>query len=286
MIGIIGANSFIGRNLVLKLAQKKAVLFARDFEGFEFNKENHDQILMDFKFPETFVNKLTNCTKIILLINSNDLQVSTFEELLKSIDIADTRLEQLIYASSGGAIYGEAHTSFPLSESTPTSPKSKYGQTKLAIENLILSRANKAQWNATILRIGNPIGLYAKKTNFVNAAIDAAKFDTPLKLWAHKDYVRDYFSVTDLCDVIDKVIETPSTKNRIYNVGSGNGHSIDQMLEIIETVADKKIILDQKDPIDEEVRYNVLDCSRIKRDLGWQCKISIEDVIEEIWAKA
>lgn len=283
MISIIGANSFIGRNLALALKEESVALCAKDFSGFDFERIPHHKVPMDFSDPSTYIAQIKQSKTLVLLINSGSEDIKNYEEFLTALNEVEHAVEHIIYASSGGTVYGEGEGA-PLKEDHPKNPRSSYGHRKLEIEKMLIEYSKNTPWKTTILRIANPVGLWGKKLSLVSAAIAAAKSGEALKLWAEESYIRDYFAVQDLCEAVKILIQNPSESNKIYNLGSGQGRSIYEILEIIGEMADKHVILDKQTPKSDDVSYNVLDCSRIKEDLGWEAKIDIRDTIKEMWA--
>ena len=279
MTAIFGANGFIGRNLALYIQEKRPMLFARDYDGFPDTADQSCHIA-DFKDLDSFWDTVSKAQTVILLSNTGHEGQGAVEAYASFVDALNTRphsIKHLIYASSGGAMYGEA--SEPLNEDSPKNPVNTYGKTKLAIEDLLLN----CTCPTTVLRIANPIGLYAKRPNLVDAALDAVKSERPLEIWGDGAAVRDYFDVQDLCRAIQLISNTTPQENKIYNIGSGQGRAINEMLDIIAQITDKEVPVEYKNARTEDVSYNVLDCSRIQQELGWQAEIDIRETIEKMW---
>jgi UDP-glucose 4-epimerase len=139
-----------------------------------------------------------------------------------------------------------------------------------------------------VLRLGNPFGEdqdwhkpFGAIANFANRA----SRDLPIYVWGDGSVVRDYFHVDDLGDAFLR-ISTYEGRERIFNLGSGIGTSVKQLLSIVEELLPRpvKISYDESRRID--VPYNVLDISRAKNELGWTPRIELKEGIRRVLRSA
>jgi len=286
MISIVGANGFIGRNLAIQLDNKVTHLFAKNFNAFPVQCASDGRVISDFTDLNSYWELLSQSKTVILLSNSgrgntpqND--INAHKQFCDALEQRDNKIEHVIYASSGGAIYGDV--SYAVSEDHVASPISDYGKAKLEIEKTLLNASNEAAWKTTIMRIANPIGLWARQPGFVENALLSIRDEKSMNLWAQTDYVRDYFAVTDLVIAIERIVHHSSPSNQIYNIGAGRGYTIQNILDLVCEVTGSPVKVKKSPPSNGDVKYNVLNCDRIKDDLGWEAQIDIKQTIQEIW---
>ena len=285
-LAIVGANGFIGRNCALSLQHLSPTLFAQSFDDFPFDLNDYSFKAQDLCDAVSEWSYLSSHETIVLLSNSarghtQQNAISTFSSLCNALKTRSHSTQHIIFASSGGAIYGEA--SSPLSEKSALNPISSYGKAKMDIERLLQECSYNKNWTVTSLRIANPIGLWARKSAFVEAALHALRNDKTFELWADENYVRDYFCVEDLCHAIQLCIENKPMVSTTYNVGSGIGTSISDLLSMIEEVTGKRINIRKHAACDDDIQYNVLDCTKIKNELGWSAQRDIKINIQNMW---
>ena len=104
----------------------------------------------------------------------------------------------------------------------------------------------------------------------------------PIEIWGDGSVVRDYFAVSDLAELC---VRAGTSRNEgAYNAGSGYGLSINEVIEAIRKVTgrDFKTIYKPGRPVD--VPYSVLDCSRAKKDFGWECKAGFDSELRRAFS--
>jgi UDP-glucose 4-epimerase len=204
-----------------------------------------------------------------------------------------------IIFSSSATVYGE--NTYPVTEDSPvgnglTNP---YGKTKYMIEQILgdLYNSDKS-WSITILRYFNPIGAHPE------GLLGENPNDTPnnlfpylLKVSAKKlpaltifggDYdtedgtcVRDFIHVVDLARGHVKALEQMSEdypKLRIYNLGTGKGMSVKELIGIFEKV--NNVIIDHKYSARREGDLAIVyaNTEKANKELDWQCIYTVEDM--------
>jgi len=185
---------------------------------------------------------------------------------------------QLIFTSSGGTVYGKA-VELPIPEQHNTAPLSAYGVTKLAAENYLRILARNYGIRIKVLRISNPYGpgqVVKKAQGFIAAAMRAAYGGTGLTIWGDGQIVRDYVYITDVAKAYLRTLNCKSDYN-IFNVGYGQGYSLNQIVTLVETATgcDIDVTYETGRPVD--VEKNVLLIDKAKIGMGWEPEHSIED---------
>ena len=181
---------------------------------------------------------------------------------------------KFIYASSGGAIYGETQV-LPIPESAPANPISPYGESKLAAEKLLWHHDGNPEM--VLLRYANVYGpgQDALQNNGVIAIFCHAllKGEQPL-IYGDGSQTRDFVHVQDVVDANLAALK-PGVEG-IYNIGTGTGHSmldVYMMIAGVLKVATMPMFLPQND---YEVEHNILDVQLAGERLGWQAGVPFE----------
>ncbi len=205
------------------------------------------------------------------------------DNILGSLNVITNCLQfgvkRLIYASTGGAIYGEAQY-LPADENHPVNPISQYGVSKHTVEHYLHLYSGLHGLEYVTLRYAN---VYGPRQNPLGEAGVVAIFATQMltgkqpTIFGPGDKTRDYVHVSDVIDA--NILALDRGKNSILNIGTGIETS-DQ--EIFDTLAD--VLGYQDSPIYAPVRkgevYRIcLECSKAKEELGWSPRLSLKEGI-------
>lgn len=154
---------------------------------------------------------------------------------LKLLDIMERhKVKDIVYISSGGAIYGDSLRKIH-NEEDAVYPKSSYGVVKLAIEKYLLSYSELYGFNTLILRLSNPFGPYHynEKQGIINVAIRKALRGEKIKIWGSGDGVKDYIYIEDVCRIIIQLV-AGGVHSGVYNVASGMSISVNDIVHYIK----------------------------------------------------
>jgi len=190
----------------------------------------------------------------------------------------------LVFVSSGGTLYGNPGQS-PVGENTSLSPLSYYGAGKLAIEIFLQTFSRTFSRRVTILRPSNVYGpgqRFHQGFGVIRTMLQHVFAGTTMEIWGDGETVRDFIYIEDMADACMKIIRS-ETHSGVYNVGYGRGYSLNQLHTIIERVCMKKLRIHHRQGRAADVKHIVLDYSRIKSELGWAPKISLEEGIQRTW---
>lgn len=192
---------------------------------------------------------------------------------------------KIVFASSGGTVYGTTDDRRPIPESHPLRPISPYGLGKVMQEEALafVSRTKGLAFN--VLRLANPVGVYGRSHSqgLVTAALRAAATNVSLPLFGDGSHVRDVFDADDAADALVLAIADRDHPTAVWNIGSGVGVSNIQIIEMVERVVRQKISLDLRPARETDVAFIVLDTTRARSELGWSPTRRLEDTIGEIW---
>jgi UDP-glucose 4-epimerase len=152
---------------------------------------------------------------------------------------------RLVFFSSGGAIYGRGRSS-TLAEGDPLDPLSYYGRSKLLLEDAIQEYGAKEGLDYLIIRPSNPYGRFQSShgaQGFIAVAAGKILRGEPMTVWGDGRIVRDYLLVDDLVSGVLGLMGSGEHRG-VYNIGSGKGHSLTEVVRMIEGGAGMKAQLE------------------------------------------
>ncbi|MCX7606424.1 MAG: NAD-dependent epimerase/dehydratase family protein [Bacteroidia bacterium] len=200
--------------------------------------------------------------------------------LLHLLESAKQQHPWIIFASTGGAIYGESPL-LPLSETHPTLPESPYGIAKLAGELYIRHFGNTHHFPFTILRLAN---VYGPRQNPFGEAGVVAIFThrllsgQPVRIYGDGEQTRDFIFVEDVVRACLAVIEKPTrTQGQTFNVGTGQQTSVNALYRILETITGLSYPPQHLPPKPGELRHNALDGARLHEATGWAPLVPLQE---------
>jgi len=185
--------------------------------------------------------------------------------------MVDRNVRRIVFISSGGTVYGDP-VYIPIDEKHPTDPRVSYGVTKLAIEKYLLLYQHLHGIKATILRVANPFGPRQRvetAQGAVAAFLHRAIRGQPIEIWGDGSVTRDYIYVGDVADAFASTLGYKGSKS-IFNISSGSGTSLNQLILKIEKVLDCSVARRSLPGRDFDVPVSILDNSLARTELGWQ----------------
>jgi UDP-glucose 4-epimerase len=294
MIGILGANGFIGRSVVRRLATNghpiRAISRKFDTSFKERCPQNVEFIEADFTNSVRIINCVEGVSTLILLIGTSspseqnnhtvrDLQ----ENVIPHVSCIEAGIKQgvqrVVFASSGGAVYGSS-SSVPTNEEAPTYPLCSYGVTKLNIEKYINMYSKSDGIESVILRIANVYGPEQKKRHgqgLIPEVLNCLSTNRPVQVVGDGTAVRDYVFIDDVVDMIELTIAASKAANNIFNVGSGSGLTVNKVIEKIEKFSGMNAKRLKGPDRRSDTHFSVLDIGKAYRMLGWKPKTSFSE---------
>lgn len=190
-------------------------------------------------------------------------------------------VKKFIFASTGGAIYGEQDY-FPADENHPLRPLSPYGITKLTSEKYLYFYQQSYGMRYTILRYAN---VYGPRQNPHGEAGVVAIFTTRMLL-GEKPIIngdgkqtRDYVFVGDVVRANELALEKGD--NRIYNVGTGVETDVNSLFTLIRKHVGKEVAELHGPAKPGEQMRSVLNYSLIQKELGWSPSVTLEEGLKQ-----
>ena len=201
-----------------------------------------------------------------------------------------------IVFSSTAAVYAPSEK-LSITEDDLTEPLSPYGQTKLLSEKLISAVAKAEDLSAISLRYFNVVGALRdefadnSKDNLVPKVFAALKAGKNPEIYG-SDYptkdgscIRDYIHVSDLASAhlvaLEKVFATKV--EQVYNVGSGTGYSVTEMINQIAESIGKAITPTLSPRRPGDTAQLIASIAKIQRDLGWKPERGLKEMIDSAW---
>lgn len=296
---ILGAAGFIGTNLTIQLSENsenKIVLIDKKKEYFSgINK---------LKLPNVEIKEVSLKTSICFdeLLKGQDVLyhlVSTTvpttsnqhisQELWANVIFSSNLFEacvrcgikKVVFISSGGTVYGKEN-SCPLNEHTPTYPISSYGVQKITIEKLLYIYNYMYGLDYRIIRLANPYGPYQRPNGILGAVTTftyKALRGEEITVYGDGSIIRDFIYIDDAIRALLNIVN--GTNGHTFNVGSGYGTSIKQVLNIIcKTLAlNIKIVYKESRKVDVPVNY--LDISKYEKCYGKLNPLELKDGIRK-----
>ena len=293
---ILGANGFIGRGLVERLAEYNVTAYDHRLPEDKGVRNNVIWVKGDY-FKDDFL-EITKGKDVIYHLISTTLPSGDTSELPSEIErnvIPTLRLleamvrngvKKIIFASSAGTVYGS--TNHVNSIDTLFNPECSYGVQKAVQETYIKFYAKKYGFNHIIARISNPYGAGQdpkRKQGVIPIFVRNLYQDKPIDVFGDGEGLRDYIYIDDALDALVKMCTYEGKKN-VFHVALGMSFSVNYVVHLIETVNGKKFCkINHLPERGFDVRYNILDSFETKKELEWQPKYDLVSGIERISAE-
>lgn len=291
---VVGGSGFLGQHLIESLLSdgkdirnldvtrplfmdKRLEFIEGSFTDTKLIKEAIDDCEIVFHLASTTIPKTSNLNPHYDIETNLNGTIELLDQSVKK------KVKKFIFISSGGTVYGIPRT-LPVPEEHSTNPICSYGIVKLAIEKYIYFYQHHHGLNASILRLSNPYGRYQKigagqgaVTTFCHKALAGET----IEVWGDGTVVRDFIYVHDAIRAMMYAIYSDTFKQAI-NIGYGSGISINQIIQIIESILGYEINKKYFEARAFDVPEIYLDIRNAKEILGWEPKVSIEEGIQKL----
>jgi UDP-glucose 4-epimerase len=208
-----------------------------------------------------------------------DAQVNVLGTI-RVLEAARRHGTQVVFTSTGGAIYGECEA--PAPESSPRLPISPYGVSKLAGEEYLAAYNRLHGAGHVTLRYGNVYG--PRQDPHGEAGVVAiflgrlSEGERP-RIFGDGRQTRDYVYVGDVA----RATLSAAGHTGVFNVGTGVETSVLELYELCRRVAESEVEAEAADARLGELQRSVLDISLAERELGWRPEVSLEDGLRRTW---
>ena len=303
---ITGAGGFIGSHLTTFLKKKGYHVKGIDIKYPDFSEVQADEfIIADLRDPIQASKNITKADELYMLaadmggvgfISCNNSQIAHNSTLinLNSLENAKKANIKKIFFSSSACVYPEEkqldvkNHGLKESDALPAHPDTVYGWEKLFIEQACLAYAKDYKLDIKIARFHNifgPKGTFQggreKSPAAICRKIALAKKKDSIKVWGDGNQTRSYCYIDDCCEGIFKLMNSKYQKP--INIGSDRLVTINQLVDIIAKISNKKITKKYDLTKPQGVRGRNSDNTLLRKILKWEPKIPLEKGLEKTY---
>jgi len=208
-------------------------------------------------------------------------------------------LRRLVFSSTA-AVYGTPVT-VPITEEAPLAPTNPYGESKLAFERMLRWYDEAYALRYVSLRYFNAAGATAingeahdPETHLIPNILKVARGESSHVKIFGEDYdtpdgtcIRDYIHVSDLADAHLLALGAMEKSSQTYNLGYGSGYSVAEVVEMARQVTGRWISTESSPRRPGDPPVLIASSDKIRRDLGWQPRLSeLDQILESAWVHA
>ncbi len=290
---MFGGGGFLGSAIVdrLLLDGHQLRIFERPrvapYRSFTPN-ESVEWVAGDFSSTHDLGEAVRSMDAVVHLVsttlpkNSNDDPVYDVQSnvvstlhMLNAMVVAN--VPRIVFISSGGTVYGNP-LYLPVDELHPTDPVVSYGITKLTVEKYLHMYTRMHGLQAVSLRVANPYGERQRvetAQGAVGVFLHHALKGIPISIWGDGSITRDYLHVSDVAEAFARALHYKGNQ-RVFNVSSGVGTSLNDLLSLLETLLDRPIVRNYLPGRPFDVPASVLSNKLACTELQWLPAISME----------
>ncbi len=195
------------------------------------------------------------------------------------------KVKKVFFISTGGALYGVPEY-VPVDEVHPLHPISAYGTSKLAFERYLHFYYKNKGLDYNIFRIANAYGPrqnLTKNQGVIGIWLQKIQQGEAIEIWGDGSVVRDYVYVADVAQLLLQSL-TYQGDTKLFNVGSGQGYSLNEILEACQAVSGQRMPVQYLAGRAFDVPVNILSIARAQELLDWSPSTELETGIRATWA--
>lgn len=268
---ILGSEGFVGHNLVDGLAKNHEIFCADLIDSSSHS--NYSKL--DVTDPISVQNVVKDVDVVIDLVAHS--LVSSIEGPSKNAEVnilgllhileacQKNNIKKIIFTSASSLI-GEPSTP-QVAENHIATPKTAYGISKLASEYYLRLFQELYDLNYVVFRFFNIYGPY-QKNGLIPTLFSQISNNQPLSVFGKGDQIRDYVFIEDIVQFFEFAITENSVNNKIYNMGTGKGTSILEIIQILSETMNIKPEIEYKDPRPGEIGNFVADPNLLNSTFG------------------
>ncbi len=287
---ILGSEGFVGNNLVQGLSENHTIFCADLIDSS--NHKNYTKF--DVTNSTSVQNTIKNVDVVIDLVAHS--LVSSIEGPITNAQIniigllnileacTKNNIKKIVFTSASSLI-GEPITT-KVSEDHPAMPKTAYGISKLASEHYLRLYNELSNLNYVIFRFFNIYGPY-QKNGLIPSLYSRISQNQPLTVFGKGDQIRDYVFIKDIIPFFEKAVSENIADNKIFNIGTGNGTTILDVINILSKTMNIKPDIEFKDPRPGEIGNFVADTKLLSSTFGNIPSTTVEEGIKQTveWLK-
>jgi UDP-glucose 4-epimerase len=290
---VIGANGFVGSHLVDELAEAgyRVRAFDRFSKGSRFNEHKSVEIIAGDIFDDIAVLGALQDVDYVFhsfsattpFLSDTDPYSDITMNLLRNVQLfekcVEAKIKKIMFMSSGGAVYGSVAEHTKATENDMPLPVSPYGIGKLGAEYYLEYFNRKYGLNHVSYRLTNPYGprqLSNNNQGVIPTFVNKITENQEIQIYGDGTSSRDYIYIRDATKMmVDSFMK--DTGNTIYNIGSGQQTSINQIVKAIESAMNVKAQVTYKEAPKTFLQKTELSIQRFIDDFGMPDLMSFED---------
>lgn len=289
-IVILGSEGFVGQNLVMGLSVNHEILTADMID--KNSQKNYTKF--DVTNFQSVDNVIKNTDMVIDLVAHS--LVSSIEGPIKNAQVNIIGLLNILEAckknsiskiifTSASSLIGEPQM-LKVTEEHIAIPKTAYGITKLTSEHYLRLYDELNGLNYVIFRFFNIYGPF-QNNGLIPTLYSRMINKQPLTVFGKGDQLRDYVYIKDIIPFFEQVITTTIADNQIFNMGTGKGTKILEIIELLSQFLDIKPEIEFKSPRPGEIGNFMADTTLLSKTFGNHPQTTIEEGLQKTvnWLK-
>ena len=243
-----------------------------EIDVFDFKRMN------EYDFSETIVIDSLSFIQLNKKYEDEELVlrgiIKRYQELLQFLQ--SKNIKRYVFLSSGGTVYGNVHK--PAKEEDELHPVNFYARSKVELEKLV----KESSLPYLLLRVSNPYGGLKDRSarqGVIEEMIYCALEGQTFHLWGSLENQRDFIHIEDFTKAIELLCSNADSINSIFNLGSGEGYSIQLIKQLVEEASGKEILMEHEELLQAEISVIILDITKLQKYTSFKPEVSMKDGI-------
>lgn len=291
---VTGGSGFLGRHLVRRLAAQGHAVRVLDVSDAPWRDPKVEFIASSVADESVLNLAVSGCETVIHLASSvipktsnDDPLLDARSNLVGTLRLLDASLnagvKRVLFASSGGTVYGEPTVS-AVSEAHPTDPICSYGIVKLAVEKYLALYQRLYGLESVSLRMSNLYGEHQRHDTglgVIASFCHKAMAGETVEVWGDGTVSRDFIYVGDVVDAFGAALAY-SGPALVVNIGSGTSVSLNEIVSTISELTGRDVPRRYLPGRAFDVQRTCLDVAKAREVLGWRPTTSLKDGIAKV----